>query len=387
MKILLLSYYFEPDLSAGSFRMKALTESLKKRNIQLKIITTQPNRYTNYSKKAKTFERNFNYEILRVNVPKHSGSMLSQAISFAAYYKFVMHEIKKEDYDLVFSTSSRLFTAFLGSRVAAKLKIPLILDIRDIFLDTISHVVPWYIHGPLTPLLKFIEKLTFNKAIHINLVSKGFKSYFEKRFQCKNYSYLSNGIDSEFINFKKDISKQNTCRNVKVLTYAGNIGKSQKIELILPQIASKLSKNIIINVYGGGSNKNELIKKTKNLTNINIYDPVSRPHLLEIYQKSDYLFLHLDDKAPFRKVLPSKIFEYGAMNKKIVAGVKGYSREFIETYLTDAIVFEPFAFEEAVQKILQDEGETKLNKSFIRKFERAKLMEKLTDIITLNAKK
>jgi len=97
--------------------------------------------------------------------------------------------------------------------------------------------------------------------------------------------------------------------------------------------------------------------------------------------------LHLDDQAPFKKVLPSKIFEYGAMNKKIVAGVKGYSREFIETYLTDAIVFDPFAFEEAVQKILQDEGETRLNKSFIKKFERAKLMEKLTDIITLNAKK
>lgn len=54
MKILILSFYFYPDLSAGSFRTTALVkefEKIIKDNDSIDIITTQPNRYGSYTKK------------------------------------------------------------------------------------------------------------------------------------------------------------------------------------------------------------------------------------------------------------------------------------------------------------------------------------------------
>ena len=46
MKILFLSYYYPPDLSAGSFRAEALISGLSKiKNIDIDLLTTFPNRY------------------------------------------------------------------------------------------------------------------------------------------------------------------------------------------------------------------------------------------------------------------------------------------------------------------------------------------------------
>ena len=51
MKILLLSYYFEPDLSAGSFRSSALYKRLKNLGHEVEVITTLPNRYNGFEGK------------------------------------------------------------------------------------------------------------------------------------------------------------------------------------------------------------------------------------------------------------------------------------------------------------------------------------------------
>jgi hypothetical protein len=54
------------------------------------------------------------------------------------------------------------------------------------------------IKSVVIPLIKIIEKKTFDYATHINLISEGFAPYFQK-FKCKSYSYYSNGIDDEFL--------------------------------------------------------------------------------------------------------------------------------------------------------------------------------------------
>ena len=48
MNILILSYFFTPDFSAGSYRTQALINSLSKDSISnIYIFTSMPNRYSN----------------------------------------------------------------------------------------------------------------------------------------------------------------------------------------------------------------------------------------------------------------------------------------------------------------------------------------------------
>ena len=144
MKILYLTYYFRPDLCAGSFRNSSLFEAVLDQIGEgdfVHVITTVPNRYGSYSVEGLKEETGKNYRIDRLTVPMHASGMAEQAKAFTSYYKGVMNLIKSEKYDMVFASSSRLFTAFLGKRCAVKNHCPLYLDIRDIFVDTMKDIL------------------------------------------------------------------------------------------------------------------------------------------------------------------------------------------------------------------------------------------------------
>ena len=82
---------------------------------------------------------------------------------------------RNKKYDLIYASSSRLMTAFLGSLISNIKRIKLYLDIRDIFIDTIVDVIPKK-YSPLVNLIfNLIEKFSINRTNHINLVSYGFK--------------------------------------------------------------------------------------------------------------------------------------------------------------------------------------------------------------------
>ncbi|MBA5762791.1 glycosyltransferase family 4 protein [Vibrio sp. 404] len=339
MKILFLSFYFAPDLCAGSFRSNALIDKLKEYDVEIVIVTTKPNRYSDFSVEAEDFEQQDNVTIHRVQLPNHNSGMFDQVRAFLKYYKKTIDITKNQDYDMVFATSSRLFTAFLGSRVSRKKNIPLYLDIRDIFVDTIKDVLPRKLAWFFKPIFSFVEGYSFKRARHINLVSKGFRDYFEYRYPDVNYSWFTNGIDDSFLEASWDYKKVK--KDILNIVYAGNIGEGQGLHRIIPELAIKLAGKAKIKIIGSGGRLAQLEEVTKSLTNVKICKPVERSKLIEEYQQADVLFLHLNAYPAFEKVLPSKVFEYAATGKPILAGVAGYSAGYIKNRISNARVFYP----------------------------------------------
>ena len=123
MKILFLTFYFEPDLCAGSFRNTPLFRELLQQMDEkdwIHVITTQPNRYHSFHVEGQAREISDNYRIDRIRIPEHKSGFVDQARSFRVFYKEALRLAGKERYDLVYASSSRLFTAFLGRRIAGK---------------------------------------------------------------------------------------------------------------------------------------------------------------------------------------------------------------------------------------------------------------------------
>jgi hypothetical protein len=346
-RIVYLTFYFQPDLCAGSFRNSPLVLELAKQakdsNAIVEVYTTMPNRYNSYKKEAPEYEEFENLRIHRIIIPSHKSGMLDQIFSFWFYFRKVIKLNRNKKTDLVFASSSRLFTAYLGYKVAQKSKVTLYLDIRDIFVDTINDVLNSKILKIfLVPILKIIERQTFRYATHINLISGGFKDYFQL-FSDKKYSFFTNGIDAEFL--EKSISKnENTIPSGKRrIVYAGNIGEGQGLHKIIPQTAKMLEDHYEFLVYGDGGAKQDLlleIQKMK-INNVEIKNPIDRIELIKVYDNCDFLFLHLNDYNAFKKVLPSKIFELATFNKPILAGVSGFSSKFIREEVSDSFVFHP----------------------------------------------
>ncbi|AQM68231.1 putative glycosyl transferase [Vibrio campbellii] len=373
MKILFLTFYYTPDLCAGSFRSSALIEKLSKLNVDIEIITTMPNRYSTFSAHAEESERCGNVIIHRVPLPNHNSGMLDQIIAFFTYYKAALRIIKDQQYDSVFSTSSRLFTAFLGARISRKKNIPLYLDIRDIFVDTIKDVLPSRIALITKPIFSLIEKYSFSRAGCINLVSEGFREYFEARYSNIQFRWFTNGIDDTFL--KYPISESSLCKDDLVtVLYAGNIGEGQGLHGIVPSLAKKLEGKARIKIIGAGGRLAQLEKAVADIDNVEIFKPVAREELLRAYSNSDVLFLHLNDYPAFEKVLPSKIFEYAAMGKPILAGVSGYSAEFLERNVSNVGIFYPTNDKMALDAFNSLELKTVKRTEFNNKFSRASIM-------------
>lgn len=380
MRILVLSFYYAPDLCAGSFRTTAFVEQLKKQislDDKVEIITAMPNRYGSFSEDAKEFERLAdNIDISRIDLGTHKSGFIDQSKLFLKFTWEVLKLVKKrEKYDVVYATSSRLMTAFLGSLISNRQKAKLYLDIRDIFTDTLESVFAKSKLRYAIPIFRKIEKYTINSATHVNLVSKGFGSYFKNINNNISYSFYTNGIDDVFLEY--DFTHNKTNEKI-IITYAGNIGEGQGLEKIIPEMAKKLGEGYEIHVIGDGGRKKALIENLKEINNVKLFNPVNRDKLLEIYKNSDILFLHLNDYKAFKKVLPSKVFEYAATDKFIIAGVGGHAKQFIEENISDAIVFEPCNVNDFYKKFNNVEKFNSIDRiSFVEKFKREHIMQKM----------
>jgi glycosyltransferase involved in cell wall biosynthesis len=106
---------------------------------------------------------------------------------------------------------------------------------------------------------------------------------------------------------------------------------------------------------------------------------MARADLLDAYRAADVLFLHLGAKPAFEKVLPSKLFEYAALGKPVLAGVAGYAARFIGEEITNAAVFAPCDVTAAVRAFESLELVNRPRPEFVAKFSRANIARAMAD--------
>ena len=386
MKIVFFTFYYPPDLSAGSFRSISLVQALSKKmnSDELHIITTQPNRYESHKLKADNIEIDGKVRIYRIKVPNHKGKMFSQAISFFVYSQATYKLVKNINPDFIIGTTSRLMTGLLAGFSARKFGCNYFIDLRDIFSETISDIFSQKNRflGLVSKKLFFnFERSLLNKACGVNVVSDGFPDYFNSNgIDTSDWSFFPNGVDEEFRGLS---SMQNTSsENYKTILYAGNIGSGQGLETILPSVAEVIGNKYRFLVVGDGGSKKKLFNdiKNKGVNNIEILPPIGREGLIKYYKDADILFLHLNDIPAFKRVLPSKIFEYSSLGKPIVAGLSDHSAIFMRCNVPYSVIFKSGDVKgcvDAIQKAVNIEVMNKDIDIFVEKYSREKIMNKM----------
>ncbi len=245
MRILVLSFYYPPDLGPGPFRASALVEALREilpADTHIDVVTTMPNRYSGFNAAAPALEELPGLTLHRINLPAHQSGMLDQSKAFLTYARNAVKIARQNKYDLVLATSSRLMTAALGAWISRRTGACLYLDIRDIFVDTIKDVLPKRFARVAKPLFSVLEGWTMRRASKINLVSAGFGEYFSTRYPRQPYSFFTNGIDDEFLPEALPLAAPAQEKSGKILSvlYAGNIGEGQGLHTILPPLAARM---------------------------------------------------------------------------------------------------------------------------------------------------
>jgi glycosyltransferase involved in cell wall biosynthesis len=249
--------------------------------------------------------------------------------------------------------------------------------------DVLPRRVSWLFHR----LFERIERYAIGRADAVNLVSPGFGDYFEPKYPGRRFTYFTNGIDDEFMDGLDAPSgtERPADRQVTVL-YAGNLGEGQGLHTIVPDLAARLGSRFNFRIIGDGGRKHELERAltARNIRNVELIAPLSRPDLLNAYRNADVLFLHLNDYPAFARVLPSKLFEYAATGKPIWAGLGGYSARFASSEIENVAVFAPCDAEGAVRAFDGLSMTPAKRSAFIAKYARATISRRIAaDIVDL----
>ena len=394
INILFLTFYYTPDYCAGSFRASAISQALidDKRVNRFLVVTTIPHRY-GFIKNYDKYEVSGKKVIIRNKIPQHNNRFFKQIFTFFVYaIQTIIQSINnRKNYDLIIITSSRFGTAFLGYLVSKITGKPLAIDIRDIFSDGLKSL-----NISDSPMIKIIIRLItaieikiIRHASWINFVSPGFVDFFKHKLNITNPKVYTNGIDKAFIDNRLVNRKKNTNRkkNPFKILYAGNIGYGQSLDKIIIPLAKHFKDLITFKIIGDGSLKDSLFNEIHNnkLLNIKLNEPKNRESLINEYNNADALFINLNDIQAFKRVIPSKIFEYATFEKPVIAGVSGVASQFINDNINGFYIFYPNNFEEAKQqlnKIMNDKGTTKIdNTEFVQKYKRTLIMKSMVNSI------
>lgn len=383
-RILLLSFFYPPDLSAGSFRAKALVDALCERavgEIDIDVLTTQPNRYHSHASEARAVEEQGCVRIRRIQLPVHKSGFVDQAKAFAAFAWQANRIAGGGHYDVVVATSSRLMTAVLGSWIARRQRARLYLDIRDIFVENLRELFTAPLGKPLSVAFAALERWAIRRADKVNLVTAGFLGYFQPRYPEQRFSLYSNGVDDDFLDFPVTEPAVKAPGKPLRILYAGNIGDGQGLHLVVPALAQRLGARVHFCIVGAGGRLQALRDAVAryDLNNVELIPPVQRELLLEVYDQADVLFLHLNDFSAFRRVLPSKLFEYAATGKPVLAGVAGFAADFVRTEVTNAEVFAPCDVEGAMAAMEKLSLEPKARPEFVERFSRRRIMKAMAE--------
>lgn len=394
MRILILSFYFPPDLGPGAIRGFSITESIVEASCvnRVEVFTTTPNRYHSSADFSVSPSLTRGVTVTRIPLPIALTSFLKQALGFVWYALCTYKATRKQKWDIVVATSSRSMTSVLGALIAGRTGAKFYFDVRDLFSEAVNQV---FASSSalifLRPFSSWAEQYSLQRASRINVISPAFIPIVRDRIDpSKKISAFTHGIDISFIRhdfFGRD--KNILEKDRPTVVYAGNIGKGQALETILPTAAKILEAEIDFLVIGDGSAKDDLVLELKrlNVRNVRLEPPMSRDSLMAYYAQADILFLHLADYECFRYVIPSKIFEYAATGKPIIAGVSGFSLEFIESKIVGASVFssgDSLSMVAAVKTQLS--GDLCFNRdAFTHEFARSEIMKKMAaDILALN---
>lgn len=345
MQILFLSHYFPPEVNAPASRTYEHCKRWVAAGHEVTVITCAPNCpdgvvYEGYKNRFKQEETVDGIRVIRVwtYIAPNKGffKRILNYVSFmlsAFFYAVLL--VKKVD--VMVATSPQFFCGWAGVLCHWFKRWPFVLEIRDIWPESILAVGAMK-KSVVIRALEFLEKVMYRSASHIIAVGEGYRQrIIGKGIQPEKISVVMNGVDATLFKPIKDIThikRKFGAEDKFVCSYFGTVGMAHGLEVILKAAKVYKEKNdhrILFWIVGDGARKTELETEAKwlGLNNVVFTGRLPKDRIPEMISASDACLVHLQGTEFFGNVIPSKIFEFMAMNVPIIMGVKGQAREFI----------------------------------------------------------
>ena len=347
MKILFFSHYFPPEVNAPATRTFEHCRRWARAGHEVTVVTCVPNCpdgvvYAGYrNRMRRQVEEVDGVRVVRVwtYVAPNAGTVrrIANYVSYQASATLTSLRLPRPD--VIVATSPQFFCGWAGVWASRIKRVPLVLEIRDIWPESIAAV------GAMRPgigirYLEWLERRMYLAARQIVTVGTGYRDHVLRRApKAVGRTYvITNGVDAElYVPQQPNASllERYGLAGKFVCSYVGTIGMAHGLEVVL-RAARRLKDagrdDIAFLLVGDGAKRAALTEQARMdgvADRVIFTGRLAKEEMPTVLASSDASLVHLRGIELFGTVIPSKIFETMAMERPIIMGVKGPARKIV----------------------------------------------------------
>jgi colanic acid biosynthesis glycosyl transferase WcaI len=333
LRILIISQYFPPDITAAAYRIGDTAKLLRRAGHEVRVITSTPHKGGIDALEMVGISAD---EVIRIPVnpleDRKATSYIGQYVRFAMRALLAALRLKASfRYDVVWASSPPLLIAICTIPLRWLSWRPVVLDIRDLWPETAVNVGKIKRGSATERIGKLLESAAYTMSDRITCVSRPMARYIAARTR-RPVAVVYNGAPRDQIQSTSSIRPDH-----HTFCYAGNLGFCQGLEGVVEAFSIASSRPGMeaarLRFIGTGVIREDLerLAEAKGLSSRIEFLGVKPKHeALALMSASGALLIPLQNSPAFELTVPSKVFDCMGLGVPIIASIRGEGREILE---------------------------------------------------------
>lgn len=284
MRILTFSAYYTPEIAASMYLTEDMLEGMAKAGHYVDLYVPMPCRGISdeirkeYKKKKIEVLYDGHLIIHRFSLYREGKNTLLRALRYAfLILGFAWHGLWKKT-DVIFAQSTPPIQGMMAGFLASVKRVPFVYNLQDIFPDSLVNTGMTHEGSGIWKIGRFVENFGYKRTSKFIVISEDFKKNIMAKGVPENkIVVVPNWADVRGVypierKENKLIKKYNLDPKKFYITYSGNIGYTQNIDMLL-DVAKEIKKEfpeIKFVLIGDGVAKSDVEKRVKeeNIENV-----------------------------------------------------------------------------------------------------------------------
>ncbi len=343
MKILFISQYFHPE----SFSNNDIAQSLVARGHEVEVVCCVPNYpdgvfYPGYSNYDRRKEQWNGIRILRARTVARGKSSTRLLLNYLVYPIMALATIWRHgsgSYDVSFtSMPSPIFQCVTSVVMKFWRRLPAVYWVQDIWPESLINTVGIR-NSLLTRGLRVVCSFLYRRADIVLVQSQAFVSRLEAMgVSSERIIFFPNTAPDDFVpldRYEVDTAITSLVPSASLrLMFAGNIGESQTLDIIIEAarlLKSKINVQWVILGSGRDLERIQDLAASKNVRDV-VYFLGRHPihDMPAFYALADAMIISLKNTEIFNMTIPYKLQSYMKAGKPVIGCISGETRRIIE---------------------------------------------------------
>jgi glycosyltransferase involved in cell wall biosynthesis len=332
MHILIVNHYALAPDQAGGTRHFSLARALMAMGHSVVIAASGFDHLTRTGGGEKVaWEVREGVSFLRLGTPSYRGNgagRLWNMLAFARAVRRVLPAALGKRPDVVVGSSPHPFAARAALRLARILGVPFVLEVRDVWPQSLVDVMGVSPYHPIVWVLGRIERELYREADHIvSLLPRLAQRVAERGGNPAAITWVPNGIDLEMVPRPTEPEEGGTF----TVMYAGAHGVTNALDVlvdaagILQERARLLPKRLVLELVGTGPEKPRLEARARRLglRNLQFRPPVPKREIYGLLDGADAFWVASKDSGLWEHGISfNKLYDFMAMARPTLLGVR-----------------------------------------------------------------